>query len=196
MKDALDRTVALTALALGAPVLLALALLVRLSSPGPVLYRQARLGLHGRPIVVLKFRTLWHDRCDPTEELEIRQVAADDPRVTPVGRWLRRTCLDELPQLINVLQGEMSIVGPRPHPLGLDLTFAASAEAYARRFRMKPGITGLAQANGCRGPIFSREALDRRLAYDLHYVDHWSLGLDGKIMIWTLLLLLATIWQR
>ncbi len=186
LKGALDRALAVTALLVGWPLLVAIAGLVRLSSPGPALYRQTRLGLHGRSIEVLKFRTLWQDRCDRTDALDIREVVPGDARVTPLGWWLRHTCLDELPQLINVAQGGMSLVGPRPHPLGLDLEFAARSETYARRFRMKPGLTGLAQVSGCRGPVLTGDALEKRLTHDLDYVDNWSLWLDLKILLRTL----------
>lgn len=166
-------------IAFALPMLL-IALAVKFDSKGPVLYRQRRHGFNNRIITVLKFRTMRHEPGAP-----LKQVCANDPRVTRVGAFLRRTSLDELPQLFNVLRGEMSLVGPRPHAVGMK---AAERELehivseYAHRHRVKPGITGWAQVNGSRGPIETPAAVRRRLKLDLEYVSHASLWLDLQIL--------------
>jgi Undecaprenyl-phosphate glucose phosphotransferase len=185
IKDLFDRGLAALLLLLLAPLLLMLALGVRLSGAGPVFFRQDRHGLGNRVFQVLKFRTMRAEMHDPGG---VRQTARNDPRVTRFGALLRRTSLDELPQLINVLKGEMSLVGPRPLPLQMRvndrLNYEIVAE-YAFRHRVKPGITGLAQVKGHRGAINTAEALKSRIAYDLYYIDHWSLWLDLKILALT-----------
>ncbi len=186
LKAAEDRLLAALALLALAPLLAAIALAIKLHSPGPVFYRQKRRGFAGEVIEVLKFRTLHAEACAGEGEEPV-QVRSGDPRVTPLGRLLRRFSLDELPQLWNVLRGEMSIVGPRPHALAHDDAFARLVQAYCLRNRVKPGITGWAQVHGLRGEIRSLEDLRRRLAYDLDYVRNWSLGLDMKIILLTLL---------
>jgi len=160
--------------------MLAIAIAIKLDSRGPVLYRQRRHGFNNRVITILKFRSMRHD-----PDAELRQVCPNDPRVTRVGRFLRRTSLDELPQLINVLRGEMSLVGPRPHAVGMkaaerDLQHIVAE--YAHRHRVKPGITGWAQINGSRGPIETPAAVRRRLKLDLEYVSRASLWLDLQIL--------------
>lgn len=186
LKAVEDRLLAALALLALAPLLAAIALAVKLDSPGPVFYRQRRRGFAGEVIEVLKFRTLHAEACTAEGE-EPAQVRSGDPRVTPLGRLLRRFSLDELPQLWNVLRGEMSIVGPRPHALAHDDAFARLVQAYCLRNRVKPGITGWAQVHGLRGEIRSLEDLRRRLAYDLDYVRNWSLALDVKIILLTLM---------
>ncbi|WP_448187842.1 sugar transferase [Azospirillum sp. sgz301742] len=166
------------------PVLLLIAMLIRLESPGSVLYRQPRNGKDMRVFTIFKFRTMRAD----TEVC--RQAQRGDDRVTRVGRILRRTSLDELPQLLNVLRGEMSLVGPRPHPLWLDERFGPEVPNYARRFAVPPGITGLAQINGCRGETPDVATMARRVEWDARYVDRCSLSLDVKILLRTL----AVIW--
>lgn len=183
-KAVLDRTFAAIALLLSAPLLAVIALLIKLDSPGPVLYQQKRHGLGGRVIEVLKFRTMYVQRCDPPHA-PIIQARRSDPRVTRVGRVLRRHNLDELPQLWNVLLGSMSLVGPRPHPLSLDEQFAAATSGYATRYRVRPGITGWAQINGCRGETETAEKMARRVEHDIHYVENWSLLLDLRILVLT-----------
>jgi len=183
-KTVLDRTFAASALLLSAPLLAVIVLLIKLDSPGPVLYRQKRRGLGGRVIEVLKFRTMYVQRCDPPHG-PIVQARRSDPRVTRVGRVLRRHNLDELPQLWNVLIGSMSLVGPRPHPLSLEQRFAAATNGYATRYRVRPGITGWAQINGCRGETETAEKMARRVEYDLHYVENWSFLLDLRILVLT-----------
>ena len=185
IKDVFDRVLAALLLLLLAPLMLILALGVKLSNPGPVFFRQERHGLGNRVIQVLKFRTMRTELHDPSGR---RQTERNDPRVTAFGAILRRTSLDELPQLLNVLKGDMSLVGPRPLPLQMRvddrLIYEIVAE-YAFRHRVKPGITGLAQVKGHRGAISTPEALRSRVACDLYYIDNWSLWLDLKILAMT-----------
>jgi Undecaprenyl-phosphate glucose phosphotransferase len=185
LKDLIDRVCAAILLVLLAPLLLVLACGVRLSSPGPTFFRQERHGLGNRVFHVLKFRTMHAEMHDLGGQ---RQTERNDPRVTPFGALLRRTSLDELPQLINVLKGDMSLVGPRPLPLQMRVEDRLNNEIvaeYAFRHRMKPGITGLAQVKGHRGAVDTAEALQSRVAFDLYYIDHWSLWLDLKILALT-----------
>ncbi len=178
-KRAMDLMLASAILFTLLPVLLLIAALIRLESRGPVLYRQPRNGKDMRIFTILKFRTMrpGDDTC--------QQAKRCDDRVTRVGRVLRRTSLDELPQLLNVLQGDMSLVGPRPHPLWLDERFGAAIPNYTRRFAVPPGITGLAQINGCRGETPDVETMARRIDWDSRYVDRCSLALDAKILLRT-----------
>ena len=185
IKDLFDRALAALLLLGLSPLMLIVALGVKLSSPGPVFFRQERHGLGNRVIEVFKFRTMhtaMHDLGGT------RQTERNDPRVTPFGAFLRRASLDELPQLINVLKGDMSLVGPRPLPLLMRvddrLNYEIVAE-YAFRHRVKPGITGLAQVKGYRGAVSTAEDLRSRIACDLYYIDHWSLWLDLKILALT-----------
>jgi Undecaprenyl-phosphate glucose phosphotransferase len=175
---------ALTTLSL--PLLALIALAVRLDSPGPVLFRQHREGYVGAAFTALKFRSLHHAQRD---DGAVMSVAQGDPRVTRVGRFLRRSSLDELPQLFNVLAGDMSLVGPRPHAVGArnrDLEFAKAAAGYAARHKVKPGLTGLAQVRGFRGAVEHPEDIRRRLACDLEYIATWSPWLDIHILARTL----------
>jgi Undecaprenyl-phosphate glucose phosphotransferase len=185
IKDVFDRTLAGLLLLLLAPLLLMLALGVKLSGSGPIFFRQERHGLGNRVFEVLKFRTMRTEMHDLGGR---RQAERNDPRVTAFGAILRRTSLDELPQLINVLRGDMSLVGPRPLPLQMRvddrLNYEIVAE-YAFRHRVKPGITGLAQVKGHRGAVNTADALRSRIACDLYYIDHWSLWLDLKILAMT-----------
>lgn len=180
LKSALDRLGAALLLLLLAPFLLLVALAIRLDSPGPVLFRQRRHGGRGNIIEVFKFRTMQH-----APEAGYRQATRDDPRVTRLGRLLRRTSIDELPQLLNVLRGDMSLVGPRPHPIELNLAFSGKIEAYMQRHRVKPGITGWAQVHGYRGETDTLEKMARRVEYDLYYIENWSLWLDLRILLMT-----------
>ncbi|OAB56436.1 hypothetical protein AY599_21365 [Leptolyngbya valderiana BDU 20041] len=163
------------------PMLL-IALAIRLDSPGPVLFRQQRAGFGRAPFTMLKFRSMQVD-CDPAGH--VPQARRNDPRVTRVGRFLRRTSLDELPQLINVLRGDMSLVGPRPHALEHDSLYAGLIGAYLARQRVKPGMTGWAQIHGLRGETDTSDKMRRRVTMDLYYIDNWSLGLDLKILALT-----------
>jgi Undecaprenyl-phosphate glucose phosphotransferase len=164
------------------PVMLAIALAIWCSSPGPVLFKQQRLGMGGQRITVWKFRTM---RAVPQGEIA-RQASPGDERITPIGRWLRRWSLDELPQLFNVWEGSMSLIGPRPHPLWLNDRFAQVVYAYMQRHRVKPGITGWAQVSGYRGETETSEKMDQRVKYDLYYITHWSPWLDLCILMRTI----------
>jgi putative colanic acid biosysnthesis UDP-glucose lipid carrier transferase len=181
VKEIEDLALSLAVVALAAPLLLALALAVKFSSPGPVLFKQRRRGLGGRPIEVWKFRTM---HAVPEGEIA-KQAIPNDTRVTRVGRWLRRSSLDELPQLFNVLQGQMSLVGPRPHPVWLDDKFANMVGGYMQRHRVKPGLTGWAQVHGYRGETDAPDKMEERLRHDLYYITHWSPWLDIKILALT-----------
>ncbi len=180
-----DIVIAALVLFLISPILLLVALLIRLDSKGPVFFRQRRVGFNGSIFEILKFRTMYVDQ---TDHDAVRQTGRGDARVTRVGRVLRRTSLDELPQFINVLQGSMSIVGPRPHALQTRTegkSLDELVEHYAARHRVKPGITGLAQVNGLRGELDSAEKLRRRVDYDIEYIDRWSIWLDIEILLKT-----------
>jgi exopolysaccharide biosynthesis polyprenyl glycosylphosphotransferase len=181
-KRAFDISVAGLALLAFSPLLLAVSLAVRLDSRGPVFFRQTRHGYNNEVIKVLKFRSMTtiEDGCHFT------QAVKNDPRVTRVGRILRRTNIDELPQLVNVLLGEMSIVGPRPHPIALNEAFAERISPLSRRHKVKPGITGWAQVHGHRGETDTLEKMRRRIECDLYYIDNWSFLLDIKIIVMTL----------
>jgi lipopolysaccharide/colanic/teichoic acid biosynthesis glycosyltransferase len=166
---------------LSLPLYPLIALAIRLDSPGPVLFRQLRSGRNQMPFEVLKFRTMTVRRTAD----EGLQATPSDPRVTRVGWFLRRTSLDELPQLINVLRGDMSLVGPRPHLAEHDNRFAAMVATYPQRHQVKPGLTGLAQVRGYRGETRTRCCVEGRVAADLAYVGNWSLSLDAKIIAQT-----------
>jgi lipopolysaccharide/colanic/teichoic acid biosynthesis glycosyltransferase len=173
-----------------APLFLVITLAIKLDSSGPVLFGQMREGYHNKAFKVWKFRTMYHSARD---ERAVQQTSRNDPRVTRVGRILRRFSLDELPQIINVIRGEMSVVGPRPHALGMTsvgLPMREVLEEYAARLRLNPGITGWAQVNGCRGEVDSHEKLRRRVALDCYYIDNWSLSLDLWVIVRTMALLL------
>jgi putative colanic acid biosynthesis UDP-glucose lipid carrier transferase len=169
-----------------APLLAAVALAVKLSSPGPVIFRQRRYGLDGKEIVVYKFRTMYVMQDGP----DVPQATRDDPRVTPLGSWLRKLSLDELPQFVNVLQGRMSIVGPRPHAVSHNEIYRRVIRGYMVRHKVKPGITGLAQVNGLRGEIQSVDKMRERVESDLEYLRNWSLRLDLVIILKTVLVVL------
>lgn len=174
-----------TLLVVLSPLLGLIALAVRVSSPGPVFFRQRRHGFNNEEIVVWKFRTM---RVEATDQQAVRQVTANDDRVTKVGKILRTTSLDELPQLINVLSGSMSLVGPRPHAIGMRTGEEESAglvAEYAQRHRIKPGITGWAAIKGSRGPLHTADDVRRRVSLDVDYIDRQSFWLDGLIMLLT-----------
>jgi len=185
LKRAEDLFLSCLIILLTAPLFVIIALAIKLDSSGPVLFRQLREGYHNKAFKVWKFRTMYHEARD---ERAVQQTSRNDHRVTRVGRILRRLSLDELPQLINVVRGEMSIVGPRPHALGMTsagLPMTQVLEGYAARHRLKPGITGWAQVNGCRGEVNSHDKLRRRVSLDCYYIDHWSLSLDLWIIVRT-----------
>ena len=184
MKIIEDKTIAFLALLLTAPLLVLIALVIKLDSPGPILFRQRRYGFNNKSIVVYKFRTMHTKLGDPSGQ---KRTVRDDPRVTRIGRFLRRSSLDELPQFINVLQGRLSVVGPRPHPPEMrapDKLFHEAIDDYAARHRVKPGITGWAQVNGLRGEIDTIAKAEARVSFDLYYIDNWSITFD----IWIILL--------
>ncbi|HEV3106730.1 MAG TPA: undecaprenyl-phosphate glucose phosphotransferase [Trinickia sp.] len=180
MKKAIfDRVFALCALIGLAPLLAAIAIAVKLSSPGPVLFKQRRKGADGRVFTIYKFRSM---RVHQQTAGVVKQAVRHDPRVTKVGAFLRRTSLDELPQFFNVLRGDMSVVGPRPHALEHDDLYQKVVAGYIHRYRIKPGITGWAQINGYRGETDRIEKMERRVAHDLYYLGNWSFALDMRII--------------
>lgn len=185
IKRVFDFVCSLLAIIVLAPAMILIACAVRLDSPGPVLFKQRRHGFLNEEVVVWKFRSMKIERADATASL---QVTADDDRVTRLGKILRRTSLDELPQLINVIRGEMSVVGPRPHAIGMQAAGEDAtklAAGYAHRHRIKPGMTGWAAINGSRGPADTPEAIQHRVALDLEYVERQSFWFDLWIIMMT-----------
>lgn len=185
IKRAIDIAVALAGLLVMAFPMLLFAALIRYESRGPILFCQTRVGLDGVPFTILKFRTM-HEHATPLGRL--CQVRRQDPRVTCIGGWLRRTSLDELPQLVNILRGDMSLVGPRPHAPGTcagGVPFEQVTPRYMARHRVRPGLTGLAQVRGWRGETETADKLLRRVESDLEYIETWSLGLDLGILLRT-----------
>lgn len=186
VKRAEDLLLASLALLLAAPLMLLVAVAIKLDSPGPVLFRQRRYGYNNRLIPVYKFRSMYTDQTDADAQ---RQTTRGDARVTRVGRFIRRTSLDELPQLLNVLDGSMSMVGPRPHATATKaagIPFEEAVQSYAARHRVKPGITGWAQINGYRGETDTLHKIRRRVEYDLEYIAKWSVWFDLYILARTL----------
>ena len=177
-----DVVLASVILVLIAPLLLALAIGVKLSSPGPVIFRQRRNGLDGEEIVVYKFRSMR----TMDDGAQVKQATKDDPRITPFGAFIRRTSLDELPQFFNVLQGRMSIVGPRPHAVAHNEQYRKLIKAYMVRHKVRPGITGWAQVNGHRGETDTIEKMQARIEYDMEYLRNWSLAFDLRIIARTI----------
>jgi len=173
-------------LLLGWPAFLILGLAIKLSSSGPVLFRQRRYGLNGEEILVYKFRSM--TVCE--DGAVVAQAVERDDRVTPLGAFLRRTSFDELPQILNVLEGTMSFVGPRPHAVAHNEEYRKLISGYMIRHKVRPGITGWAQVNGLRGETRTVDKMQRRVQYDLEYLRNWSLGLDVKIIVKTALLIL------
>lgn len=183
LKAVEDYAIAIPALILLAPLLAMISAAVALTSPGPVLFVQKRIGFNNKMFKIYKFRTMRHE---PTAaETVVRQATRGDPRVTPVGRFLRRTSLDELPQLLNVLNGTMSVVGPRPHAVDHDIEYGSQIQGYLARHRVKPGMTGWAQVNGFRGETRTIELMEQRIAHDIYYAENWSLFFDLKIILLT-----------
>ncbi|MFN4281750.1 MAG: undecaprenyl-phosphate glucose phosphotransferase [Alphaproteobacteria bacterium] len=177
-----DRVLAAAGLVVLSPLLLLVALAIKLDSKGPVFFKQRRLGFNNDEFQVLKFRSMSVIEDDPAM---IAQATPRDPRVTRVGAFIRRTSIDELPQLINVLRGEMSLVGPRPHAIAHNTQYAEIVDQYLGRHRVKPGITGWAQVNGLRGETDTLEKMRQRVQYDLYYIDNWSLWFDLRILLLT-----------
>ena len=185
VKTISDYILATLALILLSPLMILIAIGVRASSPGPALFRQHRYGLDGKKIVIYKFRTMTVLEDGP----KIRQATKVDERVTRIGQILRRTSLDELPQFINVLQGRMSVVGPRPHAVAHNEIYRKLIDGYMVRHKVKPGVTGWAQVSGLRGETDTVEKMERRVEYDLAYLRNWSLRLDLVIILKTILVL-------
>lgn len=181
-KRVFDATFATVMLILFVPLLAGIALAVKFSSPGPVLFRQTRTGLNGELFEIFKFRSMFVQSSD---EKFVRQAVREDDRVTPVGRFIRRTSLDELPQLLNVLRGEMSVVGPRPHAVSHDIEFAKTVPEYRARFEARPGLTGIAQISGARGITPTVSAIQERTCFDLEYIRSATLLIDTKIIFMT-----------
>ena len=184
LKQFIDYCAAGVVLVLLSWFLLLIAAVIRLESKGPALFKQRRHGLNNKEFYIYKFRTMRAE----TEADGFRQAQRNDLRVTKFGRFLRRTSLDELPQFINVLKGEMSVVGPRPFPVELNHQYEATLHMYNRRHSVKPGITGWAQINDQRGPLTTPDGMGMRLNYDLHYINNWTIWLDLKIIAATPLL--------
>jgi Undecaprenyl-phosphate glucose phosphotransferase len=182
-KRAFDLVAAAVALIALTPLLLLVAAIISLDSPGPVFFVQRRYGFNQQPFRIIKFRTM----CTLDDGPVIAQATKNDPRLTRVGRFLRRWNIDEIPQLFNVLTGDMSLVGPRPHALSHDREYEQRISRYARRHNVRPGITGWAQIHGYRGETDTEEKMRKRVEYDLFYIDNWSLWLDLKIMVRTVL---------
>jgi putative colanic acid biosynthesis UDP-glucose lipid carrier transferase len=180
-KRAIDVMIAATALIALLPLLVIVMVAIKLDSPGPVLFRQQRCGFNGRSFQIYKFRTMSVLEDGPS----IVQAQLGDKRFTRLGAWLRRTSIDELPQMLNVLNGSMSLVGPRPHALAHDNEFDKVVRRYAFRRRVKPGLTGWAQVHGRRGPTPTRASIEERVELDLWYIDNWSFSLDLAILLWT-----------
>ncbi|MBD5225162.1 MAG: exopolysaccharide biosynthesis polyprenyl glycosylphosphotransferase [Bacteroidales bacterium] len=187
IKRIFDIVFALLVIVVLSPVWLILALLIGLTSPGGVFFRQRRTGYKGREFDLLKFRSMYVNN-----EADTRQASGNDPRITPIGRFLRRSSLDELPQMWNVLCGDMSVIGPRPHMISHTEYYAPQIKDYMRRHDMRPGLTGYAQVKGFRGPTPTVQDMANRVSADLEYIDKYSLWLDLKIFtltIWKMLTL-------
>ncbi len=182
-----DKVLASIALVLLSPLMLGIALAVKLSSPGPVLFYQKRLGFNNKVFIIYKFRSMYFSSQTPSLT---KQATRNDPRVTAIGRFIRRTSLDELPQLFNVLGGTMSLVGPRPHPVDHNEEYSLKIYGYFARHRVKPGITGWAQVNGLRGETEILKKMEDRVKFDHYYVENWSIMFDLKILIMTIYVVL------
>jgi Undecaprenyl-phosphate glucose phosphotransferase len=183
MKRVMDVAIAAAMLTVLLPLFALVAIAIKLDSRGPVFFRQRRYGFNQQSFDIVKFRSMVHA---PDAERWVRQATRGDPRVTRVGRFIRRCNIDELPQLLNVLRGEMSMIGPRPHALSHNQQYERRIAAYARRHNVKPGLSGWAQIHGLRGEIVSEDAMRQRLEHDLYYIDNWSIGLDLRILVMTL----------
>lgn len=188
-KRMLDMAIATTALIILIPAFVVIAVLVRLDSPGPILFRQRRTGLNGRVFRILKFRTMTVIE----DGAAISHATRNDPRVTRFGDFLRKSSLDEMPQLINVILGHMSLVGPRPHALAHDAQYSALLPHYGQRFAVRPGLTGLAQVKGFRGEIHELNCMAQRVDADVEYVKTWSIRSDIVILFQTIPLILRRV---
>jgi len=186
-----DRAIGVAALIVLTPVMLLTALAIKLDSRGPVFFKQKRYGFNNELIEVYKFRSMYTDKSDPSA---VKLVTRGDPRVTPIGRIIRKSSIDELPQLFNVLKGDLSLVGPRPHALqakAADTLYADAVDGYFARHKVKPGLTGWAQINGWRGETDTQDKIVKRVEHDLYYIDHWSVALDLYILVKTPFALLS-----
>jgi putative colanic acid biosynthesis UDP-glucose lipid carrier transferase len=188
VKTAEDKILAVLILLIASPLMLLIIVGIKLSSLGPIFFRQLRGGLHGERIWVWKFRTMKHP-AEPAEK--VPQAMPGDHRITAFGSFLRRTSLDELPQFFNVLKGDMSIVGPRPHAVVHDEFYQQQIDAYMLRHHVKPGITGWAQVNGWRGETGEIEKMEMRVKYDLYYINNWSLWFDLRIIFMTVFMMIT-----
>jgi len=188
LKAAEDLILSVLILLLISPILVLIAIAIKLESRGPVLFKQHRYGLNNQVFNVYKFRTMYHDR--PPDE-EVKQATKNDPRVTRIGRYLRTTSLDELPQLFNVVTGSMSLVGPRPHAVEHNVQYSRIIAGYYARHRVKPGMTGLAQIHGYRGETEDSEMMRKRIEYDVQYIENWSLALDLEIILKTPMIVIS-----
>ncbi|HHJ12153.1 MAG TPA: undecaprenyl-phosphate glucose phosphotransferase [Chromatiales bacterium] len=186
MKEIEDKVLASILLVLASPIMILTAIAIKLDSPGPVFFRQPRTGWDGKVFHIWKFRSM---RTDQPKDDKVEQATRNDPRVTRVGRFIRRTSIDELPQLFNVLAGDMSLVGPRPHAVQHNEEYAGKISAYLARHRIKPGITGLAQVKGYRGETRDLELMAKRVHFDIEYINNWSIGLDLAILARTVIAL-------
>ncbi|KAF3998169.1 undecaprenyl-phosphate glucose phosphotransferase [Glaciimonas immobilis] len=181
IKHLFDKVFATVVLTLLLPVFAVIAVGIKCSSSGPIFFKQARLGFNGKKFMVYKFRSMTMHK----ETGELCQATQNDVRITPFGQFLRRTSLDELPQFINVLLGDMSVVGPRPHALQHNVKYEEILELYMARHRVRPGITGWAQIHGLRGETDTLDKMEKRVEFDMHYIHNWSLLMDLRIVIWT-----------
>ncbi|CAE6687389.1 undecaprenyl-phosphate glucose phosphotransferase [Candidatus Nitrotoga fabula] len=188
IKELEDKILAISILLAASPLMLLIILGIKLSSPGPVFYKQLRGGMHGERIWVWKFRTMKH-HSEPPEK--IFQAVPGDARITPFGTFLRRTSLDELPQFLNVLKGDMSIVGPRPHAVEHDHFYQQQIDTYILRHQVKPGLTGWAQVNGWRGETGEIRKMENRIRHDIYYINNWSLWFDLRIIVKTVFIILT-----
>ncbi len=182
----LDKIASIIGLVITATVILPVAALIKLTSPGPILFKQKRHGWNNKVFYIYKFRSMkMHDEKQGT----VIQAKKDDERFTTIGKWIRQFSIDELPQLINVLKGDMSLVGPRPHAVAHNSFYQEKINYYLCRHKVKPGVTGLAQVSGCRGETDTLEKMEKRITYDLDYINNWSLFLDLKIILLTIVTL-------
>lgn len=170
-----------------------IAIIIKVNSGGPVFFKQVRSGLLNKKFVLYKFRTLTSGDHSTNSRGKYQEITADSPDITKVGRILRKTGLDELPQFINILKGEMSVIGPRPHPISMDNELTKVVPHYQDRLQVKPGLTGWAQVNGQRGPARNPDIMSRRLKYDLFYIKHQSIWFDLKIFVLSVFILLGKI---
>ena len=187
LKQLFDFLFSLTVLICLSPLLLTIAIIIKMTSAGPIIFKQKRYGLNGQRFWVYKFRSMYTGDVNPNSDTQ--QASRGDPRVTPIGRFIRRTSIDELPQFVNVLKGEMSVVGPRPHTVAHNEYYRKAVKRYMVRHKVKPGLTGWAQVNGLRGETAQLERMEERIRYDLEYIKNWSPMLDLRIVFMTVMMI-------